>query len=71
MVTDDFNWLVEHGADVVRDYAGKWIAVCDGKVVGVGDTATEAADKARSIVADKPFILEAVEAEADVIYADL
>ena len=69
-MTDDFNWLVEHGADVVRDYAGKWIAVCDGQVVGVGETATEAADKARSTVGDKSFILEAVEAEADVIYAN-
>ena len=70
MVTDDFNWFVAPGADVECDYAGKWIAVCDGKVVGVGETATEAADKARSTVADKPFILEAVEAEADVIYAE-
>ena len=70
MVADDFNWLVEHGVDLAREYAGKWIAVCDGKVVGVGETATEAADKARSTVADKSFILEAVESEADVIYAE-
>ena len=71
MVADDFNWLVEHGVEIARDYAGKWIAVRDGRVVGVGDTATEAAAQARSCDEDKPFILEAVESEADVIYADI
>ncbi len=71
MVADDFKWLVEHGVDLAREYAGKWIAVRDGEVVGVGDTATEAAEQARSRDKDKPFILEAVESEADVIYANL
>ena len=71
MADDDFAWLVEHGPELFRAYAGKWIAVHAGEVVGVGDTATEAAEQARAKVEDSEFILEAVEAETDVIYADL
>lgn len=70
MIADDFNWLVEHGVDVARNYAGKWIAVRDGEVVGVGETATEAAEQARSSDKQTPFILEAVESEADIIYTN-
>ena len=69
MKDDDFNWLIEQGPDIFREYAGKWIAVRDGKVIGVGETATEAAEEARSKAEDGEFILEAVETEADVIYA--
>lgn len=70
MRDDDFNWLVEHGPEIVRDYGGKWIAVRDGAVIGVGDTAPEAANAAHEKAADGEFILEAVDAEADVIYHD-
>ncbi len=70
MRDDDFNWLVEHGPEIVRDYGGKWIAVRDGAVIGVGDTAPEAASAAREKAGDADFILEAVDAEADVIYHD-
>jgi len=68
MRDDDFAWLVEHGPEVFSEYAGKWIAVRDGQIVGVGTTATEAAGQARAKVPDGEFILEAVDAEADVIY---
>ena len=69
MRDDDFNWLVEHGPELFEQYAGKWIAVRDGKVIGEGATATEAAAQARQEAGDSDFILEAIEAEADVIYA--
>ena len=69
MPSADFAWLIEHGAEIVEKYAGKWIAVHDGQVIGVGDTATEAADEARAETADGDFILEAVDPEADVVYA--
>ena len=71
MDTSDFAWLVDHGEELSRKYAGKWIAVRDQDVIGVGDTATEAAEKAREQVGDKAFVLEAVEAEPDVIYGPL
>lgn len=69
MSTDrDFNWLIEHGPELFRKYAGKWIAVYDGEVVGLGDTASAASDQAREKTGSDNFILEAVDAEADVIY---
>jgi len=70
MRDDDFAWLVENGPHLFTEYAGKWIAVRDGEVVGVGTTATEAAEQARRKVGDEQFILEAIDAEADVIYAN-
>ena len=71
MLDDDFTWLTAHGDEVAREYAGKWIAVRDEKVVGVGATATEAAEQAREQVPDGKFILEGVDAETDVIYGCL
>ena len=68
MKDSDFAWLVDHGPYLFQQYAGKWIAVRDAEIVGVGDTATEAGEQARANVQDGEFILEAVDAEADVIY---
>jgi len=71
MAQSDFAWLVEQGAELFRKYAGKWIAVHDGQVIGVGDTAPEAASQAEAKAPDGDFILEAVDPEGDVIYASL
>lgn len=71
MSSTDFAWLNEHGAEIVEKYGGQWIAVHDGQVIGVGDTATEAAERARQAAPGGAFILEAVEAEADVVYGGL
>lgn len=64
----DFAWLIENGIDLDAKYRGKWIAVHGGQVIGVGDTATQAAKEAREKSPDAQFILEAVDHEADVIY---
>lgn len=69
MKDTDLTWLAEHGADLHEKYAGKWIAVYNGEVVGVGDTATEAAQQARKKAPDGEFILEALDPSGDVIYA--
>lgn len=71
MHSSDFAWLVEKGPELFQQYRGKWIAVHDGQVIGVGDTAPEAAELARRNHPDTQFILEGVDAEADVIYAAL
>lgn len=71
MSSSDFGWLIEHGPEIYERYAGKWIAVHAGKIVGVGETATEAAKAARAEVGNAGFILEAVDRESDVIYAGL
>lgn len=68
MRDSDFCWLNEHAPELYRKYAGKWIAVRDGKVIGVGETATDAADEARREVPGGDFILEGVDVAADVIY---
>jgi len=68
MRDDDFNWLVEHDPEIVKEYAGKWIAVRNGAMIGVGDTATEAVSAAREEADGGDFILEAVNAEVGVIY---
>lgn len=67
----DFTWLADHGPELFAKYAGKWIAVHNGEVVGVGDTATEVAAQAREKVGDEKFILEALDVSGDVIYACL
>lgn len=71
MSDSDFAWLAEHAPEVAKQHAGKWIAVHDGRIVGVGDTATEAAAEARRGDPQAQFILEAVTDNADVIYAGL
>ena len=61
----DFNWLTDNYPENQERYAGKWIAVCDGEVVGVGDTATEAAEQARQASPDKPYILQKIDEEVE------
>jgi hypothetical protein len=70
-MSDDFAWLTEHSRENYEKYAGKWIAVLDAEVVGVGDTAVEAADRAESEHPSGDYILEKVERDVDVIYACL
>lgn len=71
MKNSDINWLADQGDELYNLYAGKWIAVYDGKVVGVGETATEAARQARQSAPDGEFILEAIDPYGDVIYASV
>ena len=71
MSSADFAWLVEHGTEIFEKYAGKWIAVHDGQVIGVGETATEAAARARAEAPDSDFILEAVDREGDAVYGGI
>jgi hypothetical protein len=68
MQENDFNWLIEHGPEIYEKYRGKWIAVRDGEIIGVGDTAPEAATQVREKAPEPEFILEAVDRESDVIY---
>ena len=43
----DFTWLNNHTPELQERYAGKWIAVVNQEVVGIGDTAKEAFNQAR------------------------
>lgn len=63
-----FSSLSDHASELSERLVGSWIAVRDGEVVGIGKTVVEAADQARAKAEDGEFILEAVDAEVDVIY---
>lgn len=64
-MSDDFAWLTEHSQEIYERYAGKWIAVSNGEIIGVGATATEAAARARAKQPDAEFILELVDPESE------
>ncbi|MDX2200620.1 MAG: DUF5678 domain-containing protein [Phycisphaerae bacterium] len=65
MKISDFAWLTENSLEIQRKYAGKWIAVLNGEVIGAGSTATEAAEQAESKAPGADYILEAVETDTD------
>lgn len=64
-MSTDFAWLTEHSCEIQAKYAGNWIAVRNGRVVGVGQTAPEAAKAARETAPNEPFILERVESNPE------
>lgn len=67
----DSAWMSEHSLELEAKYGGKWIAVHDRQVIGVGDTAVEANAEARKICPQGGFVLEAVEAHTDTLYASI
>lgn len=57
MDQDDL-WIVDHFSELVTNYAGKYIAVVDEKLVAVGDSGKEVEDRARTIQPPKiPSVL--------------
>ena len=64
-MSDDFAWLIEHGSEIYEKYAGRWIAVLNEEIVGIGDTATKAADQAEAKHPGASYILEAVDPEPE------
>lgn len=42
----DFAWLRAHHTELVRDYAGLWVAAADGRVVASGASAVEVEGRA-------------------------
>lgn len=63
----DFAWLTEHSLEIYEKYSGKWIAVFNEEVVGVGNTATEAAEQAEAKYPNQRYILEAIDSESERI----
>lgn len=66
-MTADFAWLTEHSLEIYEKYAGKWIAVHNSEVVGVGDTATEAAAQAEAKYPNASFLFEHVDTDPERI----
>ena len=63
--SDDFSWLSYLRLEIYQKYAGKWIAVLIGEIIGVGATATEAAAQAEASHPDSEYLLEGVDAEPE------
>ena len=61
----DFAWLTDHSREIYEKYSGKWIAVLNGQIVGVANTATEAAGMAEEAHPGADFVLEAVDPEPE------
>ena len=46
MGRQDIEWISQHQKEL-EIYSGKWIAVCNNKIVGVGKTAKEALQQSK------------------------
>ncbi len=66
-MSGDFAWLTEHSRQICEEYSGKWVAVLNGEIIGVGDTATEAAQRAEQEHEGADYILESVDPEPERI----
>ena len=64
---EDFLWLSNHTPELQEKYAGKWIAVVNQEVVGVGDTAIEAFNLARKRYPDVRPLLDVIPTEECLI----
>ena len=60
---EDFKWLVKNTAALQVKNAGKFIAVVNKSVAGVGKTAKEAYEKAKKTYPDKEPLLDMVPAK--------
>ena len=63
----DFLWLGKHTPELQEKYAGKWIAVVNEEVVGVGDTATQAYNQSKIRYPDFRPLLDVVPTEECMI----
>jgi len=60
---EDFNWLVKNTAGLQKKNAGKFIAIVNKSVAGIGKTAKEAYEKARKVFPDKEPLMDMVPAK--------
>ena len=65
MSEPDLTWLTNSSVEDYEKYAGKCIAVLNGKVVGVGTTVVEAAEEAEKSHPGGNYVLEKVEADTE------
>lgn len=56
----DFLWLTKNTPSLQKKYEGKWVAIVDQKVVGMGKDAKEAYAKAKKNYPDKEPLMEFV-----------
>jgi len=57
---EDFQWLAKNTAQLQKKNAGKFVAIINKNVVGLGKTAKEAYKKAKKAFPDKEPLLDMV-----------
>lgn len=62
-LNDDFKWLVKNMAGLQKRSAGKFIAVINKQIAGIGRSAKEAYLKAKKAYPDKEPLLDMVPAK--------
>lgn len=62
-LNEDFKWLVKNTASLQKTLAGKFIAVVNKSVAGIGRTAKEAYEKAKKSFPDKEPLMDMVPAK--------
>ncbi len=55
--TQELHWVSTH-QDELEPYTGKWIAILEDVIIGVGHTAQEALDHARQKSDKIPFLVK-------------
>lgn len=53
----ELNWISTH-QDELEPHRGKWVAILDNAIIGVGSTAQEALDNARQKSDRNPFLIK-------------
>jgi len=51
----DMEWIAKHQKEI-DIHSGKWIAVCNDEIVGIGKTAKEALQQSKKKGFDKPHL---------------
>lgn len=57
---DDFQWLIKNSAILQKENAGKFVAIVNKSVAGLGKTAKEAYEKAKKAYPDKEPLLDII-----------
>ena len=57
-INEDFLWLSKNTPKLQESFQERWVAVVDKKVVGVGDDAKQAYDKAKEACPDREPLLD-------------
>jgi len=59
-IDQDFHWLLRNMIKLQKKYPGKWVAVVNKKIAGIGKTAIEAYKKARKLFPKEEPLLDVI-----------
>lgn len=68
MPSKEFLWFQEHYEELRKKYPGKTIAIVNNKIVGIGDTLTEADMEAQKVTKKSPFFAKVRKNRAMILW---